>query len=135
MWGDTLVGSSVRHTMLHRDCTAHIQSARLRHQHTAAHAHEPHRAHSSQTLGLATHHIGRGSAARMLQCFIVNNTYAPSRSFCAGYVSDVLEDAVVYSDHAGKNRVDVDDVRLAIQGRVNFSFTGPPPREVCGGTQ
>lgn len=43
----------------------------------------------------------------------------------------MLEDALVYSEHGGKSRVDVDDVRLAIQARVNFSFTGPPPREVC----
>lgn len=53
------------------------------------------------------------------------------RSLMIGYVSDVLEDALVYSEHGGKSRVDVDDVRLAIQARVNFSFTGPPPREVC----
>ncbi|KNC71021.1 hypothetical protein SARC_16447, partial [Sphaeroforma arctica JP610] len=46
-----------------------------------------------------------------------------------GYVSEVLENAKVYSEHASKNKVDVDDVRLAIQSKVNFSFTGPPPRE------
>eukprot|EP00124_Ichthyophonus_hoferi_P003428 Ihof_evm4s296 gene=Ihof_evmTU4s296 len=49
--------------------------------------------------------------------------------FAHRYVADVLEDAVVYSDHAGKQRIDVDDVRLAIQSRVDYSFTGPPPRE------
>jgi hypothetical protein len=41
----------------------------------------------------------------------------------------VLEDATVYSEHAGKTRMDVDDVRLATQSKVNFSFTAPPPRE------
>uniref|UniRef100_A0A0E0KEX7 Transcription initiation factor TFIID subunit 9 n=1 Tax=Oryza punctata TaxID=4537 RepID=A0A0E0KEX7_ORYPU len=46
------------------------------------------------------------------------------------YVGDVLGDAQVYADHAGKPQLDADDVRLAIQSKVNFSFSQPPPREV-----
>ncbi|KAE8769764.1 transcription initiation factor TFIID subunit 9 [Hordeum vulgare] len=46
------------------------------------------------------------------------------------YVGDVLGDAQVYADHAAKPQLDADDVRLAIQARVNFSFSQPPPREV-----
>ncbi|XP_010936906.1 transcription initiation factor TFIID subunit 9 [Elaeis guineensis] len=46
------------------------------------------------------------------------------------YVVDVLSDAQVYADHAGKPAIDPDDVRLAIQSKVNFSFSQPPPREV-----
>ncbi|WCJ32223.1 Transcription initiation factor TFIID subunit 9 [Euphorbia peplus] len=46
------------------------------------------------------------------------------------YVADVLTDAQVYSEHAGKSTVDCDDVKLAIQSKVNFSFSQPPPREV-----
>ncbi|KQJ89910.1 transcription initiation factor TFIID subunit 9 [Brachypodium distachyon] len=46
------------------------------------------------------------------------------------YVGDVLGDAQVYADHAGKAQLDADDVRLAIQAKVNFSFSQPPPREV-----
>jgi transcription initiation factor TFIID subunit 9B len=46
------------------------------------------------------------------------------------YVSDVLQDAQVYSSHAAKSELDLADIRLAIQSRVNFSFTQPPPREV-----
>ncbi|KAI5003073.1 hypothetical protein ZWY2020_027723 [Hordeum vulgare] len=46
------------------------------------------------------------------------------------YVGDVLGDAQVYADHAAKPQLDADDVRLAIQTRVNFSFSQPPPREV-----
>ena len=46
------------------------------------------------------------------------------------YVGDVLRDAQVYADHAGKAQIDADDVRLAIQAKVNFSFSQPPPREV-----
>ncbi|MQM23548.1 hypothetical protein Taro_056614 [Colocasia esculenta] len=46
------------------------------------------------------------------------------------YVVDVLADAQVYSEHAGKPAIDPDDVKLAIQSKVNFSFSQPPPREV-----
>lgn len=46
------------------------------------------------------------------------------------YVVDVLTDAQVYSEHAGKSTIDCDDVKLAIQSKVNFSFSQPPPREV-----
>ncbi|KAL6650119.1 hypothetical protein ACP70R_014343 [Stipagrostis hirtigluma subsp. patula] len=45
------------------------------------------------------------------------------------YVGDVLGDAQVYADHAGKAQIDADDVRIAIQAKVNFSFSQPPPRE------
>ncbi|KAK6153564.1 hypothetical protein DH2020_013203 [Rehmannia glutinosa] len=46
------------------------------------------------------------------------------------YAVDVLTDAQVYSEHAGKSTIDSDDVKLAIQSKVNFSFSQPPPREV-----
>lgn len=46
------------------------------------------------------------------------------------YVVDVLTDAQVYSEHAGKSAIDSDDVKLAIQSKVNFNFSQPPPREV-----
>lgn len=46
------------------------------------------------------------------------------------YVVDVLTDAQVYSEHAGKAAIDCDDLKLAIQSKVNFSFSQPPPREV-----
>ncbi|ESQ38417.1 hypothetical protein EUTSA_v10029376mg, partial [Eutrema salsugineum] len=46
------------------------------------------------------------------------------------YVVDVLTDAQVYSDHASKSTIDCDDVKLAIQSKVNFSFSQPPHREV-----
>ncbi|KAK9099523.1 hypothetical protein Syun_026568 [Stephania yunnanensis] len=46
------------------------------------------------------------------------------------YVVDVLTDAQVYSEHAGKPAIDTDDIKLAIQTKVNFSFSQPPPREV-----
>ncbi|KAL1559176.1 Transcription initiation factor TFIID subunit 9 [Salvia divinorum] len=46
------------------------------------------------------------------------------------YVVDVLSDSQVYAEHAGKSIIDSDDVKLAIQSKVNFSFSQPPPREV-----
>lgn len=46
------------------------------------------------------------------------------------YVADVLTDAQMYSEHAEKSTIDSDDVKLAIQSKVNFSFSQPPPREV-----
>ncbi|KAJ7392667.1 Transcription initiation factor TFIID subunit 9B [Desmophyllum pertusum] len=45
------------------------------------------------------------------------------------YITTVLEDAVVYSKHAGKKELDADDVQLAIQSRLDHSYTNPPPRE------
>lgn len=53
-------------------------------------------------------------------------------AFCSltGYVSDILDDARVYSSHANKKTVDADDVKLAIQCRMDHSFTSPPPRDV-----
>lgn len=50
--------------------------------------------------------------------------------FMHRYITDVLQDALVYSEHSGKGVLDLEDVRLAIQSRVNYSFTSPPPREV-----
>ncbi|KAG9321480.1 hypothetical protein KVV02_007279 [Mortierella alpina] len=49
--------------------------------------------------------------------------------FAHRYTTDVFQDALLYSEHAGRTEVGLDDVRLAIQGRVNHSFTAPPPKE------
>ena len=50
--------------------------------------------------------------------------------FLAGYIVNVLEDAKLYSEYASKTEVDESDIRLAIQNRLDHSFTAPPPREV-----
>lgn len=47
-----------------------------------------------------------------------------------GYITNVLEDAKVYSEHAKKKEIDVSDVQLAIEAKMDHSFTPPPPREV-----
>ncbi|ORX46504.1 TFIID-31kDa-domain-containing protein [Hesseltinella vesiculosa] len=49
--------------------------------------------------------------------------------FAHRYTADVFQDALVYAEHASKNEIDIDDIQLAIQGRVNHSFTNPPPKE------
>ena len=50
--------------------------------------------------------------------------------FTPGYITNVLEDARVYSEHAHKKELDVSDVKLAVQTRMDHSFTTPPPRDV-----
>ncbi|OLY79365.1 Transcription initiation factor TFIID subunit 9 [Smittium mucronatum] len=49
--------------------------------------------------------------------------------FSSKYTSEVLQDALVYSEHAEKKDLDLEDARLAIQGRMNYSFTSPPDRQ------
>lgn len=46
-------------------------------------------------------------------------------------MSDVLDDAKVYSSHSNKKTIDTEDVQLAVQCRMDHSFTTPPPRDVC----
>lgn len=46
-----------------------------------------------------------------------------------GYVTDILQDAEKYKEHAGKSGLDISDIRMAIQSRVNHSFIQPPPRQ------
>ncbi|XP_029648297.1 transcription initiation factor TFIID subunit 9B [Octopus sinensis] len=50
--------------------------------------------------------------------------------FAYRYVTDVLDDSKVYSSHASKKNIDGDDVRLAIQCRMDHTFTTPPPRDL-----
>lgn len=54
--------------------------------------------------------------------------------FAHRYTHDVLSDALVYSDHASSRQssanVTLEDVNLAIQSRVNYSFTKPPEKDV-----
>ncbi|XP_006632676.1 transcription initiation factor TFIID subunit 9 [Lepisosteus oculatus] len=49
--------------------------------------------------------------------------------FTYRYVTTIIEDAKIYATHAKKSNVDADDVRLAIQCRMDQSFTSPPPRD------
>ncbi|UYV83029.1 TAF9B [Cordylochernes scorpioides] len=51
--------------------------------------------------------------------------------FTYRYVTNVLDDAKVFSQHAKKKLVDGEDVTMAIQLNLESSFTSPPPREEC----
>ena len=54
--------------------------------------------------------------------------------FAHRYTSQVLSDAQVYAEHAGRtgaSKIEMDDVVLAIQARVGWEFGGRVPKEVC----
>lgn len=52
--------------------------------------------------------------------------------FSHRYISQVLSDALVYAEHAGRpGKVEMEDVVLAIQARVGWEFGGRVPKEVC----
>jgi len=46
-------------------------------------------------------------------------------------LTDVLEDAKLCSGHANKKSIDLDDIKMAIQFKLDHSYTNPPPRDVC----
>ncbi|KAJ3057370.1 Transcription initiation factor TFIID subunit 9 [Rhizophlyctis rosea] len=50
--------------------------------------------------------------------------------FVHRYVLDILGDAQLFADHANHKEIDLDDVRLAVEGRVEHSFTSPPGRDL-----
>ncbi|KAK7097042.1 hypothetical protein V1264_004078 [Littorina saxatilis] len=50
--------------------------------------------------------------------------------FAYRYVTDILDDAKVYSQHANKKNLDTEDVKLAVQCRTDQSFTNPPVRDM-----
>ena len=49
--------------------------------------------------------------------------------FSYNYVTNVLEDAKMFSSHAQKKSVDVEDVRLAVQMFTEKNVTTPPSRD------
>eukprot|EP00118_Oscarella_pearsei_P019791 m.212199 g.212199 ORF g.212199 m.212199 type:complete len:224 (+) comp39771_c0_seq2:242-913(+) len=49
--------------------------------------------------------------------------------FAYKYVSDILEEAKILSEHANRKEIDANDVKLAVKTYVNHSFTTPPPRD------
>ena len=51
--------------------------------------------------------------------------------FSHRYTAQVLSDALVYAEHAGRGaRVELDDTVLAIQARVGWELGGRVPKEV-----
>lgn len=49
--------------------------------------------------------------------------------FLYRYVTDTLEDAKLYSSHAGNSVISKEDIKLAIQMKLDHSFTTPPPKD------
>ncbi|KAJ3085675.1 Transcription initiation factor TFIID subunit 9B [Quaeritorhiza haematococci] len=49
--------------------------------------------------------------------------------FTHRYVVDVLTDAQLFAEHAGRSELDLADVRLAVEGRISHSFTNPPAKD------
>ena len=47
-----------------------------------------------------------------------------------GYITNLLEDARAFSNHAGKKSIDSEDIKMAIKSKVDFSFTTTPPRDL-----
>lgn len=51
--------------------------------------------------------------------------------FSHRYTAQALSDALVYAEHAGRpNKVEMDDITLAVQARVGWEFGGRVPKEV-----
>jgi transcription initiation factor TFIID subunit 9B len=51
--------------------------------------------------------------------------------FSHRYTAQVLSDALVYAEHAGRpGKLEMDDVTLAVQARVGWEFGGRVPKEV-----
>ena len=51
--------------------------------------------------------------------------------FSHRYTAQVLSDSLVYAEHAGRpNKLEMDDVTLAVQARVGWEFGGRVPKEV-----
>jgi transcription initiation factor TFIID subunit 9B len=51
--------------------------------------------------------------------------------FSHRYTYQVLSDALVYSEHAGRaGKLELDDVMLAVQARVGWELGGRVPKEV-----
>ena len=51
--------------------------------------------------------------------------------FSNRYTAQVLSDALVYAEHAGRSgKIEHEDVTLAVQARVGWEFGGRIPKEV-----
>jgi hypothetical protein len=59
------------------------------------------------------------------------DTQAVLTCFSAGYTTDILLDALTYNEHSGKaGKIDLSDVELAVQAKVNWEFKESGERDV-----
>lgn len=69
----------------------------------------------------------------VLQSMGINQWEAGVPSMCVDvasqYCEDVLADARLYAEHAGRSHVQPEDAKLAVQAKLQTQFTAPPPRE------
>ena len=47
-----------------------------------------------------------------------------------GHITQILEDAFLYAEHADRKDISLDDCKLALQGKLSSSFTSPPSKDV-----
>lgn len=52
--------------------------------------------------------------------------------FAYKYSTDVLEDALLFAEHANRTQINTADVKLALQTKVGKHFVPPPPRQYLG---
>lgn len=73
------------------------------------------------------------SIALMLKSFGINDIQPcvvfQLQEFAHRYINDVLQDALILSEHCDKTTVDSEDIKEAIQGRVHHSFAPPPSQD------
>lgn len=50
--------------------------------------------------------------------------------FSYRYITNLLEDARAFSNHANKKNIDSEDIKMAIKSKVDYSFTTTPPRDL-----
>lgn len=50
--------------------------------------------------------------------------------FSYRYITNLLEDAKAFSNHASKKNIDSEDIKMAIKSKVDYSFTTTPPRDL-----
>lgn len=50
--------------------------------------------------------------------------------FSYRYITNLLEDARAFSNHAGKKNIDSEDIKMAIKSKVDYTFTTTPPRDL-----
>jgi len=89
----------------------------------------------SPPSGLLNHNLPKNaqSIALLLKSFNIHDIQPcvifQLQEFAHRYVNDVLQDALILSEHCNKVSVDAEDIKEAIQGRIHHSFAPPPSQD------